>query len=48
MRASRMRDEKTFELKTLNPNHSRYGVIKSNNKNASTKWVTRLLVEDVR
>ena len=45
MRASRISDKKTFELKTLNANHSFYGVNKSDNKSASAEWVTKLLLE---
>ena len=39
---------KTFELKTLNPNHSCCGVNKSSNNSASVEWVTMLVVRDVR
>jgi len=43
-----MSDGQTSELKTLTPNHSCCGVNKSGNNNAPSKWVTMLVVRDVR
>ena len=45
---SRIPDGQTFKLKLLNQNHSCCGVNKSDNNDASVKWVTMLVVGDAR